>query len=138
MTNSCSAKPHPRTLSYWDRVQMLYESTTPAEYVQWIIEHESEDDFRTAIASNENASAEQLAWAAEHHGQRARRLILDHPHASLETIRKIHDEAVEALPQAERDAHGVSPEQDYNRWLLKTHTELMVHATAVLLTRGAE
>ena len=117
---------------------MLSESTTPVEYVQWIIEHESEDDFRTAIASNANASAEQLAWAAEHHGQRARRLVLDHPNASLETIRKIHDEAVEALPQAEQDALGVSPEQSYYQWILKTHTELMVHAASVLLTRGEQ
>jgi hypothetical protein len=117
---------------------MLSESTTPAEYVQWIIENESEDDFRTAIASNENASTEQLAWAAEHHGQRARKLVLDHPHASLDTIRKIHDEAVQELPQAEQDAQGVSPEQDYNRWVLKTQTELMMHAASVLLTRGAE
>jgi hypothetical protein len=117
---------------------MLSESTTPAEYVAWIIEHESEDDFRVAIASNENATAEQLAWAAEHHGQRARKLVLDHPHASLETIRKIHDGAVEDLPQAEQDAKGVSPMQDYYQWLLKTHTELMVHAASVLLTRGAE
>jgi hypothetical protein len=28
--------------------------------------------------------------------------------------------------------------QDYNQWLLKTHTELMVHAASVLLTKGAE
>lgn len=135
MTTSSTTKD-PRTASYWERVAILADPETSQEYVQWIVEHEEEDDFRKALASRPDATSEQLAWTAEHHGFQGRTLVVAHPHVRTETLRKIHTEARQEIASNKYPALGVSPMQGHYAWVIETATELMNAAAAKLVERG--
>lgn len=136
MTDSSKTSKDPRTASYRERVAILADPETSPEDVQWIIENECEDDFRKALASRADATADQLAWAAEHHGHQARTLVIAHPNARTETLRKIHAEAQRDVAANVYPAMGVSPMQDYHSWAVTAATELVNLAAAKLAERG--
>lgn len=137
MTSSSTTKD-PRSASYWERVAILADPKTSQEDVQWIIEHEEEDDFRKALAGRMDATAEQLDWVAEHHGFQGRTLVVAHPHARTETLRKIHTEARQEIASNKYPALGVSPMQGHYAWVIETATELMNAAADKLAERGVE
>jgi hypothetical protein len=138
MTNSSKTSKDPRNASYWERVAILGDPETSQEDVQWIIEHEEEDDFRKAIASREDASAEQLTWASEHHGHPARRLVIAHPNTPSDVLRKIHKEARQEIASNSYLGIGVSPMQQHYSWAVAIATELRDMAEAKLAERGVE
>lgn len=83
--------------------------------LQYIVDHETEDDFRFAVARHPKATEEMVAWAAEHPSLRAKALALANPNVSRETINQIRHDARAAYLQAKAGSERVSPEQENHR-----------------------
>jgi hypothetical protein len=128
----------PRIASYWERVEILMDPRTSQEDVQWIIANECEDDFRKAVAGRQDATGKQLAWAADHHGFQARKLVVEHPNVLTDTLRKIRNEAEQEVASNIYPAHGVSPMQSHYNWVIENAAELMKLAADKLAEQGEE
>lgn len=83
--------------------------------LQHIVDNETEDDFRFAVARHPKATEEMVAWAAEHPSMRAKALALSNPNVSRETMNKIRHDARAAYMEAKVGSETVSPEQEGHR-----------------------
>jgi hypothetical protein len=80
--------------------------------LQHIVDNETEDDFRFAVARHPKATEEMVAWAAEHPSMRAKALALGNPNISRETIDKIRHDSRVAYMEAKEGSETVSPQQE--------------------------
>lgn len=83
--------------------------------LQHIVDNETEDDFRFAVARHPKATEEMVAWAAEHPSMRAKALALSNPNVSRDTMNKIRHDARVAYMEAKVGSETVSPEQEGHR-----------------------
>lgn len=83
--------------------------------LQHIVDNETEDDFRFAVARHPKATEEMVAWAAEHPSMRAKALALNNPNVSRETIKNIRRDARAAYMEAKEGSETVSPQQEGHR-----------------------
>jgi hypothetical protein len=74
-----------------------------------IVEHESSDDFRFAVARHPKATPEQIHWAASVDSMRAKSLALQNPNVSKRTVRQVARDA-RAVYMAESKAAQEGPD----------------------------
>lgn len=125
---------NPREASYWEKVQIL-EETSSTEDIAFIISTEEEDDFRMAILRNPHATAQHVQWASEHQSLAVRAKVLEHPLVSVETILAFLKDAYADVEENRVYGKGISPMKHHYDWLVEKNTDLILKALAVLTKR---
>lgn len=84
--------------------------------LQHIVDNETVDDFRFAVARHPKSTPEMIQWASDHPSLHAKQLAMENPNISRETINKIrHDTRAEYLKESEANKNDPSRSTDAQR-----------------------
>lgn len=99
--------------SYDAKVAVANNPAISERTLKHIVDNETSDDFRFAVARHPKSTPEMVAWAARSDSLRAKMLALQNPNVSKETIRNVASDAravyMYESKQAESGANGPQP-----------------------------
>jgi hypothetical protein len=125
--------------TYWDQVEAASADHTDAATLAVILGEQSEDDFMVAVIANPNVTAAQVERASQHHSLAVRRDAVFAPAASVATLGRIRDEALESAvaEQKQKDYEGIHPGAAHHTAMITEYTRLAAAATQEIARKNA-
>lgn len=123
---------------YHAKVSAAMNKNASVESLQHIVDTESEDDFRLAIARHPNATPEMVAWAGDHHNHYVQSVVLDSDKVSLDTVQDIMRRSKADYKYHSEEAKTVSTSQGYHQYEARKSGEVFKKSREVYQTRKNE
>lgn len=120
---------------YHGKIAALYNPNASLETLQHVVDNETEDDFRLAIARHPKATPEMIAWAGDHHAHYVQAAVLDSENVSLDTVKDIMRRSKAEYQDHSEQAKTVSPGQQYHQYSARKAGEVFKKSREVYQTR---
>lgn len=123
---------------YHAKVSALYNPNASVGSLQHVVDNETEDDFRLAVARHPKATPEMIAWAGEHNAHYVQSVVLDADNVSLDTVKDIMRRSKAEYKYHSEEAKTVSPGQNYHQYEARKAGEVFKKSREVYQTRKNE
>lgn len=124
-------------LDYWAQVTAAEDPNVGPEFLQHVLDTQSEDDHYIRVAKHQNATPAILEQASRHSSGPVQTTVIANRNTSLETLVRLRDEASDEVRDgmARMEREGRHPGSEQTKWEAFMAARRVEFATKVWLDR---